>query len=403
MKRAVVRTVTVVATFVALQACTPLPRLAAVPATQTARAIVPGFPNSRYWLDDDMAVLIQEAIGDDKRERESLARLGISTGPMPPAHVLAISGGGDAGAFAAGLLSGWSAHGTRPQFRLVTGTSAGALIAPFAYLGPSYDNVIRSVATSVGPDDVFDRRNAIAGLVSDGMAHSGPLARLVEKYVTPETLAAIAAEYAKGRVLQIATTDLDSGRPVIWNMGSIAASQTPGAVELFRKIMVASASIPGVVSPVLFDVEVDGQRYQEMHVDGGVIAQTYVYPRHILEEWERATGKPFQRELHFYVVLNGRMQPEWSDTKRRTLAIGNRAIRTLVQSQGIGDVDRVYATALQDGADFNLAYIGPDFSYPHEKEFDTEYMKRLFEHSYELAAKGYPWHKVPPSEASPPR
>ena len=403
MKHAVLHTVTLLATFVALQACTTLPRLAAVSPTQTARAIVPGFPNSRYWLNEDLPALLKEAIGDDKRERDSLSRLGISTDPMPAAHVLAISGGGDAGAFAAGLLSGWSAHGTRPQFRLVTGTSAGALIAPFAYLGPSFDDVIRTVATSVGPDDVFDRRNAIAGLASDGMADSGPLARLVEKYVTSETLAAIAAEYAKGRALQIATTDLDSGRPVIWNMGSIAASQAPGALELFRKIMVASASIPGIVSPVLFDVEVDGQHHQEMHVDGGVIAQTYVYPRRILKDWERATGQPFERELHVYVILNGRMHPEWSDTKRRTLAIGNRAIRTLVQSQGIGDVDRIYATAVEDGADFNLAYIGPDFSYPHEKEFNTEYMKRLFEHSYELAAKGYSWHKVPPSEVSPPR
>jgi hypothetical protein len=256
MNHVVIRAAAILGTFVALQACTTLPRLAAVPPTQTARAIVPGFANSRYWLDEDFPALRQEALGDDKHEREALARLGISTDPMPPAHVLAISGGGDAGAFAAGLLSGWSSRGTRPQFRLVTGISAGALIAPFAYLGPAYDDVIRTVATSVGPDDVFDRRNVLAGLASDGMADSAPLASLIEKYVTPETLAAIAAEYSKGRALQIATTDLDSGRPVIWNMGAIAASQTPGALQLFRKIMIASASIPGVVSPVLFDVEV---------------------------------------------------------------------------------------------------------------------------------------------------
>lgn len=190
---------------------------------------------------------------------------------------------------------------------------------------------------------------------------------------------------------------------MIWNMGWIAASQAPGALELFRKIMVASASIPGVVSPVQFDVEVDGRRYQEMHVDGGVIAQTHVYPRQILKEWERATGQPFQRELHFYVVLNGRMLPEWADTKRRTLEIGNRAIRTLVQAQGISDVDRIYATALQDGADFNLAYIGPDFSYPHSEEFDNAYMKLLYDYAYALGVSGKAWHKVPPSEASPPR
>lgn len=355
-----------------------------MPPTLTARAVIPDFPNSRYWLDEDLPALIQEAIRDDKRERETLTQLGISTDPMPPAHVLAISGGGDSGAFAAGLLSGWSTRGTRPQFKLVTGTSAGALIAPFAYLGPAYDDVIRTVATTVGPDDVFNRRNVLVGLASDGMADSGPLARLVAKYVTSETLAAIAAEYSKGRALQVATTDLDSGRPVIWNMGAIAASQAPGALELFRKIMIASASIPGVVSPVLFGVEVDGQRYHELHVDGGVIAQTYVYPRHILKEWERATGQALQRALHVYVVLNGRMQSEWADTKRRTLEIGSRAIRMLVQAQGIGDVDRIYTTALEDGADFNLAYIGRDFSYPHTEVFDNAYMKRLHDYAYAL-------------------
>jgi predicted acylesterase/phospholipase RssA len=216
--------------------------------------------------------------------------------------VLAISGGGDAVAFAAGLLSGWSTYGTRPKFKLVTGISAGALIAPFAYLGPAYDDLIRTVATSVGPDDFFDRRNVLIGLASDGMADSGPLARLVAKYVTSETLAAIATEYSKGRSLQVATTDLDSGRPVIWSMGAIAASDAPGALELFRKIMVASVLIPGVVSPVLFDVEIEGQRYQELHVDGGVIAQTYAYPRDSLQEWQRATGQPYQRAIHDYVI-----------------------------------------------------------------------------------------------------
>jgi len=162
--------------------------------------------------------------------------------------------------------------------------------------------------------------------------------------------------------------------------------------------MVASASIPGVVSPVLFDVEVDGHQYQEMHVDGGVIAQTYVYPRHIFEEWGRATGKPFQREIHVYVVLNGRMLPEWAATKRRTLAIGNRAIRTLVQAQGIGDVDRIYTTALQDGVDFNLAYIGADFTYPHAEEFDNAFMKQLYDYAYSLTTSDRAWHKTPPSE-----
>ena len=404
MKRAVLHTVTLLANIVALQACTTLPRLEAVPPTQTARAIVPGFPNSRYWLNEDLPALLKEAIGDDKRERDSLARLGISTDPMPAAHVLAISGGGDAGAFAAGLLSGWNTHGTRPQFRLVTGTSAGALIAPFADPGPSYDDVIRTVATSVGPDDVFDRRNALVGLASDGMADSAPLARLVEKYVTPETLAAIAADTPRAGRCKL--------QPQTWTRpardlehGVNCGSQALGALELFRKIMVASASIRGEcrLSCSMSKSMVSATRKCKAPWGWRRHSPDICLPAPHPEGMERATGQPFQRELHVYVILNGRMHPEWSETKRRTLAIGNRAkIRTLVQSQGIGDVDRIYATALEDGAESPSARHCLDFSYPHEKEFNTEYMKRLFEHSY-YAAKGYSWHKVPPSEASPPR
>ena len=228
-----------------LQACGSLPRLDAVPPTLTERAVIPGIPEARYWLDRDLAPFIQSVIQDDKREREALARAGKSTSdPLPPASLLAISGGSEAGAFAAGILAGWTAHGNRPEFRVVTGISTGALIAPFAFLGRQYDHALRSAFTSVRSEDIFHRRNMLVGLASDGMADSGPLTRLVAKYVTPEMLVAVAEEYAKGRVLEIGTTDLDSGRPVTWNMGAIASSDAPGALELFRR-----SSLPQRVFP----------------------------------------------------------------------------------------------------------------------------------------------------------
>ena len=336
---------------------------------------------------------------DIERETEARAQAGNPSDQLLSA-LLAISGGGDAGAFAAGLLAGWTAHGTRPEFRLVTGVSAGALIAPFAFLGPEYDEVIQTVATSVRPKDIFHTRKLLTGLASDGLAHSEPLSRLVEKYVTPEVLSAIAAEYAKGRALYIGTTDLDSGRPVSWNMGAIASSDAPGALDLFRKVLIASTSIPGAVSPVMIDVEVDGRHFQEMHVDGGVVTQVFLYPPRILSEIERVTGAPLQGELSAFVIRNGRLEPTWSETKRRTLTIGGRAISTLTQTQGISDVDRIYLAAQRDGVDFNLAYIGSDFSYPHDGNFDPEYMKRLFDYAYRLSANGYPWHKTPPDEVA---
>jgi len=384
---------------VALTSCVVLPRLDAVPESLTERATVPGIPDSRLWFDRDLAPFVQVATQDIARERAALEQQGLPVDPMPPINFLAISGGGDNGAFAAGVLTGWSASGQRPVFRVVTGVSAGALIAPFAYLGPAYDDLVRRVATSIGPGDVFLTRNRLAGLLSDGMASSVPLRRLVEQYVTPELLAQIAREYATGRALQIATTDLDAGRQVTWNMGAIASSHAPGALDLFRNIMVASMSIPGVVSPVMIDVEVAGKPYQEMHVDGGVIAQLFAYPTQAVAELERATGKPWTRPIRLYVIRNGRLDPEWTDTPRRTLAIGRRAIDSLVQAQGVEDVIRTYRIARRDNADFHLAYIGSDFPHTKHLMFDTNYMNELFDYGYRLARDGSVWHKAPPGEA----
>jgi predicted acylesterase/phospholipase RssA len=249
---------------------------------------------------------------------------------------------------------------------------------------------------------VLRKRNTLKGLMSDGMASSEPLSGLVAKYVTPDFLAAIEREFARGRVLQIGTTDLDAGRQVTWNMGAIASSHAPSALDLFRRIIIASMSIPGAVSPVLIDVDVDGKPFQEMHVDGGVISQVFLYPSSFLAELARATGRPLQRDVHSYVIRNGTLQPDWSDTERDTLAIVGRSIRVLVQAQGINDVHRLYEIARHDDVDFNLAYIGPDFEQPHPEEFDIPYMRALYEYAYSLSSNGRAWHKAPPDESAAP-
>jgi hypothetical protein len=375
-----------------------LQRRDAVPPTLTERALIPGIPNARYWLDQDLTSFIQDVSQANKREGEALATAGKPNDILPLADMLAVSGGGDAGTFAAGLISGWTMHGTRPMFKVVTGISAGALVAPFAYLGPQYDGVILGISSAIGPKDFFRSRNVLTRLASDGIADSKPLARLIAKYVTTEVLAAIASEYAEGRLLMIGTTDLDSGRPVTWNMGAIAASDAPGALDLFRNIMIASMSIPGAVSPVMIDVDVNGKQFQEMHVDGGVITQVFLYPPGTVMALSKVPGATLRRERRFFVIRNGKLEPQWSGTKRRTLSIGGRAISALIQTQGISDLDRIYRLAQQDGADFNLAYIGSDFYFPRNQKFDGEYMKRLFDYAFQLSAKGYPWHKSPPSE-----
>ena len=378
-----------------LQGCATPTRLAAVPVQDTTRAEIPGVPNARYWVDTDIAPFIQDAWAAVDRERAYLARTGHQ-GALPPVVFLAVSGGGDDGAFGAGLLVGWTETGTRPEFKGVTGVSTGALIAPFAFLGPDYDDELRAVYTTIGPPDVLRPRGLLAALTSDGMADNRPLGELISRYVNAELLARIAAEYEKGRLLLIGTTNLDARRPVIWNMGAIASSRDPRALDLFRRIMLASAAIPGAFPPTLFDVEVDGQPYQEMHVDGGAMAQVFLYPPRLFDTARSEGRKIAPRERKVYIIRNARLDPEWASVQRSTLGIVGRAISTLIQSQGLGDLYRLYLTAQHDGLDYNLAYIGADFNAPRKEDFDTAYMRALFDYGYQLGQKGYPWHKAPP-------
>jgi len=336
----------------------------------------------------------KDALEAVRWEQEQRAKAG-ETGPLPPAHFLALSGGGDNGAFGAGLLNGWTAAGTRPQFKVVTGVSTGALTAPFAFLGQKYDPVLKEIYTTISSKDVLEDRNFLAAVLADAMADNAPLWKLTKKYVTEQLLQEIAAEHAKGRLLFVGTTNLDARQGVIWNMGKIAASGHPGALQLFRSLMIASAALPGAFPPVFIDVEVKGQRYQEMHVDGGASAQVFVYPANYrLNEVAAAAG--IERERHLYVIRNARLDPEWAHVERRTMSIAGRAITSLIQTQGKGDVFRIFALAQRDQVDFNLAYIPDIFKAMHKEEFDNTYMRQLFDLGYGLAKNGYDWVKQPP-------
>ena len=367
-------------------------RLPAVPAALAEQASVPDIPDARLWPDRDRAAVVRRVLRYVQLEIAALERIGLPTESLPPADFLAISGGGDAGAFAAGVLVGWTDRGDRPQFNLVTGISVGALAAPFAFLGSAYDPVLRHLATSIGPRDVL-RARTIGALLGDGLASTDPLARLLAKYVTPELLREIAREHEKGRDLHIATTNLDAARQVIWDMGVIAASGAPGALELFRKVMLASAAIPGVFSPEMIDVDLGGERFQEMHVDGGVISQLLVYPPFILAELEKLLGPQARRHVRGHVIRNGRLEPQWAQAERRTLSIGLRAMKTLIQTQGINDLYRLCQLAGQDDVDLQVAYIGSDFAEPHPRKYDPKYMSALFAYGHRLGSTGQAWHR----------
>lgn len=377
-----------------LLSCSLPIRQPAVPQAWSEQAEVVGLPGVRYVVHAEMPGFIRDAMESFYREQTYLVQQG-QTGTPPAANFLALSGGGDNGAFGAGLLSGWTAAGNRPEFKGVTGISTGALIAPFAFLGPKYDAALKEVYTQSAPKDILEMRSFLAVAFEDAMADNAPLERLLKKYVTEDMLKAIAQAYAKGRLLLIATTNLDARQAVIWNMGKIATIGHPQTLELFRKIMLASAAIPGTFPPVMIDVEANGQRYQEMHVDGGATAQVFLYPP-ALKLAELSKQRGIVRERRLYLIRNARLAPDWAEVERRTLSIVGRAFNSLFQSQGVGDLYKIYAETQRDGIDFNLAYIPRSFNAPHKEEFDTDYMRKLYQTGYDLAIRGYPWEKIPP-------
>jgi hypothetical protein len=372
----------------AVGACSAPERGPAVPPADTERAMPLGIANARFYPGVHAKEMIE--VGNEALRRE-IANLPPGA-KLPPANYLAISGGGDNGAFGSGLLNGWTAAGTRPQFKGVTGVSTGALIAPLAFLGPDYDPVLREVYTNMTADRIFHFRGISAALFDDALADTTPLSKLIAKYVDQKMLDAIAAEYRKGRLLLIGTTNLDAQRPVIWNIGAIADSGKPGALELVQQILRASSAIPGAFQPVLIEVEVDGKKYQELHVDGGAVAQMFLYPASV----DLGKVGP-KRERHAWLIRNARLDPDYQDTERSTLSIAGRAISTMLTASGVNDVLRLYFISKRDGVDYNLAYIGRDFDAPPTKgEFDQTYMRALFDYGYRQALSGQEWHKVPP-------
>jgi hypothetical protein len=376
--------------LLAVGACAQLDRLPAVAVADTDRASVAGISGARFMASDTAALT---AFGGRLHERESKTFSSLGR-PIPPESLLAISGGGDNGAFGAGVLVGWSESRTRPAFKIVTGISTGALIAPLAFVGPEYDPLLAEMYTTIDQTDIFEKRPIVAGLFSDALADSKPLQNLIAKYVDANLTARIAEESRRGRALVIITTNLDAGVPVIWNIGAIAESGRPQAIGLIREILLASASIPGFFPPVMFDVMVNGVAHQEMHVDGGASMQTFLYPA-ALQVRKIPNGGGSQPRTA-YVIRNGRLTQGWDEVARSTPAIATRAVATLTTNSGVGDLYRIYALAKRDGVRLQLAYIGDDFEQPHSAEFDRQYMAKLFEYGRAKARSGYPWRGGPP-------
>jgi hypothetical protein len=383
------------AVLAGLPGCALPERGQAVPSNRTSEPSVLGIANERFFPFNGSGPLEAEFLA--AAERQARARALTSLYDLPQWQLLAVSGGGENGAFGAGLLCGWTDQGGRPTFDLVTGVSTGALTAPFAFLGSPYDPQLRAVYTELKPKNVLIKRGISAALLDDAMADNSPLYATITKYLDDRMMADIAAAYDSGRLLLIGSSNLDSQVPVIWNIGAIAKSGHPKAVDTVRRILLASAAIPGAFPPTMFDVTLDGKTYQEMHVDGGAFVQTFLYPPSMTAaRRQRMKANLKTISANAFIIRNGRLDPEWAMVERRTLGITGRAISTMISSAGYNDVVRIYTVTQRDGIGYNLAYIGSDFNVPLPQPFDPEYMSALYDYAYQRARRGYDWSKTPP-------
>ncbi len=379
---------------VALAGCGTLPRNP-VPPELTPVASIPGLPEMRAWAGRPSAVME----GDFERsfQQESPADFPRGADGVVRYPHLALSGGGANGAFGAGFLAGWSATGRRPVFKMVTGVSTGALMAPFAFLGPPYDAALHEFYTTTATRDIFAMRSILISLLrGDSLADTGPLAALIARHVDVEFLRQVADAHHRGRRLYIGTVDLDAQQFVVWNAGLIAASGGPDALDLFRKVMLASASIPIAFPPVFFEVEADGRRYDEMHVDGAVAATVFLNagvfrPSRLHER----AGRGVARE-DIFVIHNGKLSEAPSPTPRSLRGIAWRVIEASVRAGVVGDLIRIYAFAQRDQASFHWVTIDERVDLTGAEVFDPVKMGELYAIGDQTARAGPEWEVRPP-------
>lgn len=320
-----------------------------------------------------------------------------------PQHVLALSSGGLYGAYSAGALDGWARTGTRPEFDVVTGSSTGALIAPFAFLGSDYDPQAMKLYTGVSAEDIFRVRSWVTIPFRDSVATTAPLRKLIQSQVDQQLMERVATEHRKGRRLYVGTTDLRTKRAVIWDMGAIACRPCPEGCTLFRDVLLASASVPGVFPPVPFEIEVDGQRTTEYHVDGAITAPLFMPPG-VFAVAAAAAGPQFQPNPppgapHFYAIVAGKLYPETGPVRRRILPVLAATTGALLYAQVRSELANMYWQSRLAGMRYHTIALRQDADVGADSSvsFDPEVMKKLYAEGRADGEAGPRWAYVPPA------
>lgn len=347
-------------------------------ASQAARAQIVGFENVRAHVDDPRPA---KSVYDSWRP---------VTDKDKPA-MLAISGGGAGGAFTVGILCAWSELGSRPSFKVVTGVSTGALIAPFAFLGSAYDERLKNVYLSDEARSLVDINWRGLGVLSASLLQGDALREMVEDNITAEILSRISREHRLGRRLLVMTTNLDTQRAVVWNIGAIASSDRPDALTLVRRILIASASVPGIFPPVSIKTVVDGRPIEELHSDGGSSAQFFTLPEHLIV----APNHNRKENLHIYVIINNALIPEFSLSPRKAVPIIARAYAILLKSQTKQGLIALYNFGQRSGVDLDIASIDQQVPYSMTDPLNGAYRRTVYGIGYQKVLDGALWAQRP--------
>ena len=372
-----------------LNACATTPRPTPPPA---------GVPVDQPWgsVPAQLTDSFSDSLVDSLRAKFEQAQAAADAGKIPY-RALTLSGGGSRGAYGAGVLSGWTERGDRPQFDVVTGISTGALMATHAFLGSDFDAEL-ALYKNLTNDDVFQERGTIATLRSTAALDTAPLREKLASVISEETLDLVAAEYHEGRRLFIGTTNLDANLFTIWDMGAIADSDRPDRFERYIDVIMASAAFPVAFPPVYIEVQGETGTYTQMHGDGGVRETAFFFD--FIEEIERAADAAglsitdFKQEL--YLLNNGPIATLGIKTYRPTegnlLAVADATITSLLAKVTQGSVYRLWVLAMVDGADFHFSFVPSDYEFTTGSlTFDPDEQTALYELGYRQALDGSAW------------
>lgn len=299
-------------------------------------------------------------------------------------NILELSGGGQNGAFGAGLLNGWSERGDRPQFDVVTGVSTGALLATHAFLGePEDDRVLTEIFTHVSAKDIY-RKNQLISLLfgSSALYDTTPLEELLDRYITADTLRRVAAAAEADRVLWVGATNLDYEQTWVWNLTEVARS---GDLALYKKVLRASASPPIAFPPQ----EIAGHLF----ADGGT-RQNMVVVGLLGEE---RPPPPLHGPGTVYVIQHGKRASAPAAAREDVMGIAASSLDIMLESSMDTLLMRSYIAARAHGYRFRLVSIPAKVDIgTNALAFDPKEMRAAYDAGHALGRSPAPWATQPP-------